>query len=134
MIVVDANVIAYYFIKGKLTHLAHRVYNKDPLWVLPDVWRDEFLNILAKTVWVGSSNREKLLSIWEQAEQSLVPCEREVAMPLVLALALQYHINAYDAQYLALAKTLDIPLITENQKLRHAAPDLTLSMLEFLSD
>lgn len=133
MIVVDANVVAYFFIKGKLTPLAHRIYNKDPLWVLPDLWRDEFLNILVKTVWVGSTNTQKLLSLWEQAEQSLVQYEREVSMPLALSLALHYRISAYDAQYVALAKTLDIPLITENQRLLTYVPDMTLTMQEFLS-
>ena len=47
-------------------------------------------------------------------------------------LAIQHCVSSYDAQYLALAQMLGISLVTEDRKLRRAAPDLTVSMQDFL--
>ena len=53
MIVVDANVIAYRFIVGEKTGLACQVQEKDADWVVPALWRHEFLNVLATAARAG---------------------------------------------------------------------------------
>jgi predicted nucleic acid-binding protein len=57
----------------------------------------------------------------------------EVKMDAALAVAAQYAIIGYDAQYVALAQNLNAPLITEDRKLRNAVPGVAFSMQEFLS-
>ncbi len=47
MIVVDVNVVAYYFIEGDKTALAREVMQADPDWRLPSLWRHEYLNVVA---------------------------------------------------------------------------------------
>ena len=54
-------------------------------------------------------------------------------MDAALAVAAEYAITGYDAQYVALAQSLNAPLITEDRKLRNAAPGIALSMREFLA-
>ena len=44
MIVVDVNVIAYLLINGEKTVEARSVRELDSDWIVPDLWRDEFLN------------------------------------------------------------------------------------------
>lgn len=44
----------------------------------------------------------------------------------------KYGITGYDAQYVALAQSLTIPLITEDRKLRMAVPKVGVSMQEFI--
>jgi predicted nucleic acid-binding protein len=39
-----------------------------------------------------------------------------------LALALEHGLSAYDASYLALAQSLDVPLVTADRRLAGAAP------------
>jgi predicted nucleic acid-binding protein len=48
-------------------------------------------------------------------------------------LALNRKISAYDARFLRVAEMLGLPLITEDIKLRKAAPDLTCSLTEALA-
>ena len=132
MIVVDANIIAYYSIEGVKTELAHKLWKKDNDWRVPSLWQDEFLNILAINERTGNLDITACLSILHIVSNLLANSQEKVDMPLALTLASKYRISAYDAQYLAVAKTIGVSLITEDSKLRKAAPDLTLSMQEFL--
>ena len=43
MIVTDVNILTYLLIKGDKTLQAQAVWQIDADWVLPDLWRDEFL-------------------------------------------------------------------------------------------
>ena len=51
----------------------------------------------------------------------------------VLATAARHRISAYDARFLALAGELGSRLVTEDTKLRAAAPALTQSLAEALA-
>jgi predicted nucleic acid-binding protein len=52
---------------------------------------------------------------------------------LVLAIAARHHVSAYDARFLALADHLGRRLVTEDIRLRIAAPALTQSLAEALA-
>ena len=52
---------------------------------------------------------------------------------VLLAVAAEYAITGYDAQYVALAQSLNAPLITEDRKLRKAVPGIEFLMQEFLA-
>jgi predicted nucleic acid-binding protein len=54
-------------------------------------------------------------------------------MDTALAVAAKYAITGYDAQYVALAQSLDAPLITEDRKLQKAVLGIAFSMREFLA-
>ena len=45
-----------------------------------------------------------------------------------LALAAQFRVSAYDARYLVVARDLGVKLVTEDAKLRAAAPKLTQTL------
>ena len=51
----------------------------------------------------------------------------------MLAIAARYRVSAYDARFLALADQLGRRLVTEDTRLRGAAPALTQSLAEALA-
>jgi len=132
MIPVDANILAYFFIESPFTELARQVFAEDQEWVVPALWRHEFISILLKIARQGSQSEADLLTIWENANALVKGNEKEVDMRQAFHLAIQQRVSSYDAQYIALAQTLGIPLVTEDRKLRQAAPNLTVSMQDFL--
>ena len=51
----------------------------------------------------------------------------------VLNVAAHFGVSGCDARFLVVARALGEPLITEDAKLRRAAPDLTCSLAEALA-
>jgi predicted nucleic acid-binding protein len=58
-----------------------------------------------------------------------------VALPhsSALAVAAEFGVSAYDARFLAIARQLGAKLVTEDTKLRQAAPGMTQSAQEALA-
>ena len=46
MIVVDTNVIAYFFLAGVRTESVQAVFDRDPHWIAPALWKSEFRSVL----------------------------------------------------------------------------------------
>ena len=69
----------------------------------------------------------------DHAERFIEVAHSEVEMDTALAVAAKYSITGYDAQYVALAQNLNVPLITEDRKLRGAVPGISFSMNDFLA-
>jgi predicted nucleic acid-binding protein len=132
MIVVDVNIIAYLLIAGERTAEAQALYALDPDWVAPDLWRDEFLNILATYVRHGGAELEAAKQLWQIAVD-LFGVKEQRADPLsTLELSTRFRVSAYDAQYLAVAAGLGARLLTEDRALRQSAPEHTTTPHEFL--
>ena len=48
MIVVDTNLIAYFFIHGEHSDITEKAFQKDPQWAESLLWQSEFRNVLVK--------------------------------------------------------------------------------------
>lgn len=131
MIVVDTNVVAYLLIRGEQTFLARRVWDIDSDWRVPALWRHEFLNVLANVGKFRKTDFSVLAQLWTDAQSLLARTEHDVDMLQALRLAVLNQKSAYDAHYVALAADLDVPLITEDRRLRQSFPDRCLSMQGF---
>lgn len=131
MIVVDTNVLAYSLIEGDKTELALRVAERDPQWVVPQLWRHEFLNVLATCTQHGLLDLAEASRLWQQADRRLRPAERPVSMAAALRLATESRISAYDAQYVTLARQLRVTCVTEDRSLLRTFPGVAVSMLGF---
>ncbi|MCX7016050.1 MAG: type II toxin-antitoxin system VapC family toxin [Candidatus Sumerlaeota bacterium] len=133
MIVVDANILAYRFVQGDKTALTRQAQERDPDWVVPPLWQHEFLNVLA------TLGRERILTpaqcavVWEGALSAMRPREQPVDLGFALSIALREGITAYDAQYIALARSLGIPCLTEDRKLIRTCPKTAVSLKEFFA-
>ena len=133
MIVVDANVIAYLLIAGAKTADAQAAYERDSHWVVPDLWRDEFLNVLATYVRQGGATLPLAQATWQAAEALFAGNERRADPQTVLEVADRFRLSAYNAQYLAIALESGVGLLTEERALRQSAPQHTATIREFIT-
>jgi predicted nucleic acid-binding protein len=132
MIVVDANVVAYFFIDGKKTALARRVREHDAQWIVPEIWRHEFLNILVTSCLFAKLPQEQACRIWDEVEEMLGGNIYGPDMKEVLSAAVERSTTAYDAEYVVLAKAKGIQCVTEDTALQKAFPGTAVSMAAFL--
>jgi len=131
MIVVDTNIIAYRLIEGEKTDLACEVERKDGTWVAPPLWRHEFLNVLATSTKAGLLDMELACAIWRDAQGMLAEGERDAPWEAALRCAVDGRVSAYDAQYIALARSLGVRCVTEDSRLLKAFPAIAVSMRAF---
>jgi predicted nucleic acid-binding protein len=132
MVVVDTNVLAYLLIEGDRTKQAQALFAKDSDWRSETFLLVEFSNVLT------TYRRVRALSA-QQAESLLAEAASRVRELLnipnlhALRCAQRFAVSAYDARFLAVADILGVKLVTENAKLRAAAPALTRSIAQALA-
>jgi predicted nucleic acid-binding protein len=132
MIVVDSNIVAVRNLTRSLTSEAKQVEEKDPVWIVPVLWRYEFQNILATAIKAKQIKLEQALDIWEKVSKILTENESEPSASKVIDLVAQYGITAYDGQFIAVALEMGIPCLTEDRELQDKFPGIAISMKEFL--
>ena len=132
MVVVDTNILAYLLIEGDRTADAQALFKRDAEWRSEGFVLIEFSNVLATYQRSGALSRSAAESILASAEQIVTGL---VNMPhgRALKLAAEFAVSAYDARFLGAAQNLGARLVTEDAKLRAAAPALTCSLAEALA-
>lgn len=128
MIVVDTNVVAYFFIEGEKTESARTLWEEEPQWILPPLWRHEFLNVVATYCRAGNMSAIDAEALWLNAVQLLGDSERIVDHVAALQLAISFRISAYDAQFVSLAKSVGGVLVTEDKTLIKTFPETAISL------
>ncbi len=133
MLIVDTNVVAYLLIEGDYTAAARSLHRRDDDWRSEAFIMVEFINMLAASI--AAKRMDSVLAQRFLAETTSLLHGKLAAVrhDSVLLMALQYRVSAYDALFLALAQQLNRRLITEDAKLRAAAPKLTRSLAEALA-
>lgn len=132
MIVVDANIIAAFLMPGDGASAAARIYAKDPEWAAPLLLRSEFRNILATLLRNRIIDIDSAILIMEESERLLDGNEFEVASIDVLALSGRSGCSAYDCEYVALARTLSVPLVTRDREILAAFPKIAIDPDAFI--
>lgn len=132
MIVVDTNVVHYCWVRGQNTEIAQVVRRQDPDWHVPLLWRSEMRNILTAYLRRGLLSRSQIVAILNAADQALAESEHIVADDLVLDVVANSPLTAYDAEFVALANVLSVPLVTADKAVLKAFPDQALTMEAFI--
>ena len=132
MIVIDANILIYALIKSDYTPQVNQLRGKDADWRTTALCLHEAVNVLATYQRRGILTLAQVRELLVHAERFVKVAQCEVELDLALSVAAAYAVTGYDAQYVALAQTLNAPLITEDRKLRQAVPGIAFSMREFL--
>jgi len=132
MIVVDSNILTARNLTSSLTSKAKQVEAKDPVWIVPVLWRYGFQNILATAIKAKQIKPEQALDVWEKVSGILIENECEPSASMVIDLVAEYGITAYDGQFIAVALEMGIPCVTEDRELQEKFPGVAISMDGFL--
>ena len=99
----------------------------------PVLWRSELRNVLALYLRKSLISFEDALKLAAEAEALLEGNEYEVSAHDVLALVSASPCSAYDCEFVALAQSLDVKLVTMDKKLIAAFPDRAVSLNDFMA-
>jgi predicted nucleic acid-binding protein len=128
LIVVDTNVVAYCWLQGERTTLAHRLRRMDADWHVPVLWRSEFRNVLAGYLGDGSLDGAQARQVMAVAESAFAGREHYVPSERVFDVVEQTRLSAYDAEFAALAEILGATLVTEDRAILAALPQRAVNL------
>lgn len=128
MIIVDTNVIAYFYIPTQFTRDAERLLEREPVWAAPLLWRSELRNVLTMYVRKELLSFERAFGIESEAESLLARHEYEIDSYDVLKLAAESGCSAYDCEYVSLARKHNARLVTVDRKIIHSFPKTAISL------
>ena len=116
MIVVDTNVISYFYLSSEYSELAEQLFMKNNVWAAPMLWRSEFRSVLSLYIRKEIIKLSEAIQIYEEAESLFQNKEYEVNSMQVLKLAQESSCSTYDCEFVNLAQDLNIALVTMDKK------------------
>jgi len=134
MIVADTNIISYLLLPTQFSESVDTLYRRDSDWVAPLLWKSEFRNVIALYLRKKVITLEKALQLQEKAESIMADNGFDIPSSQVLALVDKSSCSSYDCEFIALARHLDIPLITQDKKVLREFPSTAISVVSFLSE
>lgn len=132
MLVVDTNIISYLFLPNEYTKYSEALIEIDDHWCAPLLWRSELRNVLTLYLSKDIIDLTTAMDIQNQAEMILSGNEFQVNSNKVLSLAKTSGCTAYDCEFIALAQSLDILLITTDRQLLKAFSDFTITAKNYV--
>jgi predicted nucleic acid-binding protein len=133
VIVVDTNIIVYFHVEGDRTQEAWQVFEKDSDWYAPFLWRSEFRNTMFRYL---RSNLLPLIDVQEfaeAAEKMMLGNELHLLPGDILPLAASSSCSAYDCEFVALARELDVSLVTADKQILRDFPATAVSPQQFIT-
>ena len=131
MIVADTNIISYLLMQTPYTEDADKLYQADPIWAAPMLWKSEFRNVLALYLRKGLITFDKALQLQEMAESIMSAHEYDTASTQVLSLVNESTCSSYDCEFVALANYLGVKLVTQDKKLLREFPSVAISLKDY---
>ncbi len=128
MIVADTNILAYLYLPGQFTAQAEQLLLKEPEWAAPQLWRSEFRNIMAGYLRRRALDLRQAVALQREAEALLAGNEYAVDSEAVLGLAERSGCSAYDCEFVALAQSLGVRLVTMDTQILKAFPKWTMPL------
>ena len=128
MIVVDSNIIVYLWLPGEFTDNAKKLLFKDEDWMVPFLWRSEFRNVLAHYLRKNLLTLSAAYTIIENAERQFKANEYLINSEHVLELVNISNCSAYDCEYIALAKELNVELFTNDKLILSSFPETAIPL------
>lgn len=131
MIVVDNDVISYFWLEAGRTESARNARKRDADWHAPRLWRSEFRNVLYQHIAHRGLSPADALQIIETVEADMNGATYGVASADVLRLAAEADHPTYDCEYVALADELDVTLVTGDETVADHFPETAVLLEEY---
>ena len=132
MVVVDTNILVYLLIEGDRLAQAQALWRRDPVWCSEPFILVEFSNVLATCLRSQALSPAEAKALLAEASRRLTSLV-QVRHADALDLAGEFGISAYKARFIAVARAQNLPLITEDGRLRSAVPACTQSLAAALT-
>lgn len=123
MIVVDTNILANFWLPSDHTQLCDRLFQWDPEWVAPVLWKSEFRNVVILYLRKELIDLPGALQITEKAEGQMKEREFHVNSVQVYNLADKSACSSYDCEFVSLAEDLNMKLITMDKQILRSFPE-----------
>jgi predicted nucleic acid-binding protein len=133
MIVVDVNLIGYFLMEGEHSELATQVFEKDPDWYAPLLWQSEVRSIVTKHFRFKKMPLIRSQQIMNEAHDLMIEHERFVSSSTVLELISSSKCSCYDCEYVALAKEMNLPLVTFDKEVVRDCPQIAVFPRDFIN-
>ena len=117
MIVVDTNIIAHFWLPSDQSDLCDQLFQKEPHWIAPLLWRSEFRNVVLLYLRKDLISLSQAMLITEKAESQMFEREYHVHSNSNLELSSRSSCSAYDCEFVSLAKELNIQLVTMDKQI-----------------
>ena len=131
MIVADTCLVVHLFNETLLTSIAQKILKKDPSWILPPLWKEEYANIISKLARKESRNVHEVIKHFSHVLDELHGSEVVIDSKEALKISIQYSISVYDAHFVGLAVNFDIPLVTEDKEVLKNCRGIACNMHDF---
>ena len=124
MIVIDTNVVVGMVVGGPNAVDAVALFERDADWAAPPIVMSELRNVLVGSLRRGTITIEDATISCDYAAAILGDRITSVDSSQVLDVAMECGLTAYDAEFVALARTLGVPLATLAGGILEGAPDV----------
>lgn len=133
MIIADTCLIFHLFNETILTASAQEILKKDPNWVVPRLWQEEYANILSKLARKEHRSIDEVIDHFNYTVNELKHFEINVNVEKALEISLKYKISVYDAHFIALALDFNTLLVTEDEEILKNCSNLSINLHNFLN-
>ena len=131
MIIVDTNLIGALFVQSDQTSLANRIFEKDPDWYAPLLWQSEMRSLITSYLRHKLITLDKATQIMDEVHALMMEHERHVSSSLVLELVATSKCTSYDCEYVALAKEMNLTLVTFDKEVVGEIPGIAVFPQDF---
>ena len=128
MIVVDTNVMVRLVAGGEQAAGAVRLLRDDSEWAAPGILISELHNVLLGFVRRGAITIDQALAMSADARGVLGDRIAGAPGPAVIAVALEGGLSAHDAEFVVLARTLGVRLVTLDRAILDGAGDVAVPL------
>ncbi len=107
---------------------ADLLLERDDQWAAPEILMSELRNVLIGFVRRGEITPEQAKAMSDDAAEILQDRILSVNGSQVIDVALECGLTAYDAEFVALARTSGVPLVTLDNAILNGADDVAVSL------
>ena len=128
MIVIDTNVMTHLLMVSERSVDAARLFERDSEWAAPAILMSELRNVLLGYVRRGILSPAQAKAMSDDAAMNLGDRVMAVSSGQVIDVALECGLTAYDAEFVVLARTMGVPLVTLDGAILRGASDVAVPL------